>query len=534
MVPSPSPGTLGNQLVDVAAISPNDIWAVGTYFGGERARSTLTLHWDGNQWSVIPSPNYSSGDNDLQSVVAIASDDVWAVGFYDIPSAYATLTLRWDGFRWTQVPSPNPSLSTNVLFDIATIAGNNIWAVGKYSDGGLGRTLILHWDGTQWTQVPSPSPAVADNVLFGIAGVSPDDIWAVGMAELITGTSPLIEHWDGAQWRLVPNPPPSQALSELHDVEAVTANDVWAVGYISDDGTGQGTVLVEHWNGTAWSIAQAPSPAQVSNQLHSIAAVSTGDIWSVGEQFGGNGVGFSTLIERYNNPCVTPPPTSSSTTTPSSTATPPLATPTPCSGNYADVPEGSTFYTYIMCLSARGIVSGYSDCTFRPNNDVTRGQFAKIVAGAAGFTDPPVGQTFEDVPPGSTFYTFTERLASRSIISGYPCGSPGEPCGGGNLPYFRPGANITRGQISTIVAAAAGLTQPAGAQQYEDVPVGHTFYDYIWRLTDQEIMSGYLCGNPEPCVPPVNLPYFRPWANATRGQASKIVANTFFPGCETP
>jgi S-layer family protein len=84
------------------------------------------------------------------------------------------------------------------------------------------------------------------------------------------------------------------------------------------------------------------------------------------------------------------------------------------------------------------------------------------------------------------------------------------------------------------VANAAGLSQPAGVQQFEDVPPGHTFYDYIWRLTSLEIMSGYPCGGVgEPCGNG-NLPYFRPEANATRGQAAKIVANMFLPGCTTP
>jgi hypothetical protein len=95
--------------------------------------------------------------------------------------------------------------------------------------------------------------------------------------------------------------------------------------------------------------------------------------------------------------------------------------------------------------------------------------------------------------------------------------------------------NVTRGQISKIVSEAAGLTQPPGAQQFEDVPPGQTFYEYIWRLTSLGIMSGYPCGGAgEPCVPPDNLPYFRPASSATRGQASKIVANTFFPGCDPP
>ncbi|MGA7730454.1 MAG: S-layer homology domain-containing protein, partial [Chloroflexia bacterium] len=82
---------------------------------------------------------------------------------------------------------------------------------------------------------------------------------------------------------------------------------------------------------------------------------------------------------------------------------------------------------------------------------------------------------------------------------------------------------------------AAGYSDTPGPQQFEDVLPGSTFYDWIWRLADRGIMSGYPCGGPgEPCNPPDNRPYFRPGNNATRGQASKIVANTFYPNCVTP
>jgi hypothetical protein len=178
-------------------------------------------------------------------------------------------------------------------------------------------------------------------------------------------------------------------------------------------------------------------------------------------------------------------------------------------------------------------VNGYPDGTFRPNNNVTRGQSAKIVSNSAGFNDHQTVQMFEDVPVGSTFFDFIGRLASRGLINGYPCGGAGEPCGPNNLPYFRPSNTASRGQIAKIDANAAGYNDTPTGQQFEDVLPGSTFYDYIWRLTDLGYMNGYPCGGVgEPCGPN-NLPYFRPGANATRGQASKIVANTFFPACGT-
>ena len=83
-------------------------------------------------------------------------------------------------------------------------------------------------------------------------------------------------------------------------------------------------------------------------------------------------------------------------------------------------------------------------------------------------------------------------------------------------------------------AAQAPNDDPSG-QQFEDVAAGSTYYTYTYRLVSRSIMSGYLCGGAgEPCNPPGNRPYFRPNNNATRGQTSKIVSNTFYPDCQTP
>jgi hypothetical protein len=214
----------------------------------------------------------------------------------------------------------------------------------------------------------------------------------------------------------------------------------------------------------------------------------------------------------------------------------PLCTPTVCPVVFTDVPVGSTFYTFIRCLACRGILSGYPDNTFRPNNNITRGQLSKIVSNSAGFSDPQAAPMFQDVPSGSTFFDFVGRLASRGYIGGYPCGGPGETCvPPGNLPYFRPNANATRGQIAKIVSNTAGFNEPATGQAFEDVAPASTFYDFVERLALRDVMSGYPCGGPtEPCQPPENRPYFRPNINATRGQSSKIIVNTFFPSCVTP
>jgi hypothetical protein len=231
--------------------------------------------------------------------------------------------------------------------------------------------------------------------------------------------------------------------------------------------------------------------------------------------------------------------TSTNTTGPTSTST--SVPPTSCPLNFIDVPPTDEFYTYIRCLVCRFIISGYNDRTFRPNNNIIRGQIAKMVSNSADFDEDPGDQIYEDVPPSNEFYSWINRLSRRGVMTGYPCGSNiYEPCGPENRPYFRWNANATRGQISQIVARGAGIVDPPGDQRYTDVPPESTFFIPIQQLSNMGVMSGYPCGgvNPqtgqaEPCDD-LNRPYFRPGNLATRAQASKIVANTFFPGCVTP
>jgi hypothetical protein len=226
------------------------------------------------------------------------------------------------------------------------------------------------------------------------------------------------------------------------------------------------------------------------------------------------------------------PATGTSTLVPTSTA---------CTITFSDVPPTDPFYASIRCLACRGIISGYADGTFRTYNPIVRGQIAKVVSNAAGLTGTPTGQRYTDVPPTDTFYVFIERLTAQGAMGGYPCGTrTTEPCDPQQRPYFRPYTNATRGQLAQIVARAAGLTGNPTTHSFTDVPPGSTFYVPVEQLYSLNVMTGVPCGgvNPEtgqsePCDAQ-SRPYFRPNNTVNRGQASRIIANTFFPNCQTP
>ncbi|HEX6609120.1 MAG TPA: S-layer homology domain-containing protein, partial [Chloroflexia bacterium] len=203
------------------------------------------------------------------------------------------------------------------------------------------------------------------------------------------------------------------------------------------------------------------------------------------------------------------------------------ATPVNCPLPFTDVDQFNPFYQYIQCLYCRGIISGYSDNTFRWGNDVTRGQVSKIIANSAGLNDTVSGQTFTDVDAANPFYVYIERLYQHGFISGYDTAAncpTGTPCFRWELP-------VTRGQLAKIDANAAGYNETPTGQTFRDVPAANPFYVFIERLSLHGVISGYDCGGPgEPCP---GL-YYRPFNNITRGQVSKVASQTFFPNSCAP
>ncbi|HET9496209.1 MAG TPA: hypothetical protein VFR15_18430, partial [Chloroflexia bacterium] len=174
--------TRDNYLNSLSASGPNDVWAVGHYAtDGRTDQRTLTMHWDGSSWSIVPSPNVGSNRNYLNGAASSGPNSAWAVGFYwNASNVQRTLTMRWNGKSWNVVPSPDASAHENYLNGVVA-GGREVWAVGLYSpDMVRYRSLMMRWNGSSWRIVPSPNAGAQDNYLLGVALAGRRDVWAVG------------------------------------------------------------------------------------------------------------------------------------------------------------------------------------------------------------------------------------------------------------------------------------------------------------------------------------------------------------------
>jgi hypothetical protein len=270
-----------NLLNGVAAVASNDVWAVGQAAIGS-TYSTLIEHWNGSAWSIVTSPNTPGLSNILEAITVISANDIWAVGYsQDSNFNTFTLTLHWDGSAWSIIPSP--ILDHDILFGVDALASNDVWAVGRNRPGGYGddRTLVIHWDGRNWSIIPSPS-GIGDNVLFGVAAIASNDVWAVGNEGSL---STLAEHWDGTSWGIVGTPNfNSQATNQvLVGIVALSSNNIWTAGQyiVPVQGSAQFT-LTENYDGSNWTFVPSPNKRNSNNRLHGITATPSGTLWAVG------------------------------------------------------------------------------------------------------------------------------------------------------------------------------------------------------------------------------------------------------------
>lgn len=175
----------------------------------------------------------------------------------------------------------------------------------------------------------------------------------------------------------------------------------------------------------------------------------------------------------------------------------------PC--NFTDVAATHWAANVIKDLCEKGILGGYPDGTFKPNVDVTRAEFTKIIVLAVGLAEEnPVTPTFTDVAPGTWYYGYIEAASKAGLVKGYETGE------------FRPNAKITRQEIAAILVRALGIDDTVYANEKTSFKDDQSIAPWARGSVVVAVKEGLIQGYPDGT--------FGPRKNATRAETCMMVS----------
>jgi hypothetical protein len=298
----PNVGTQENTLFSVSALSSGQAWAAGYYADSQFRIRALVEHFDGHAWSVVPTPQPGAKRDTLFAISAVNEHDVWAVGGTQDSAngPFRTLVEHWNGHDWSVLPSPNPGPAGDELFGVTTSGPDNVWAVGQQVGAGFpSRALVEHWDGRRWSVVNvasgeslDPYAATVNGSNVVVAGDREDDI---------TPQRTLAVSVTGGAASIATTP---DVGSFENDFYGVTSADgvVWAAGRSTDDqpNVQNHVTMIQRFTNGHWTVVPTPNPggAGGDNGFGGIAATPGGPVWAVGA-FKTSSSANQTLIERY-------------------------------------------------------------------------------------------------------------------------------------------------------------------------------------------------------------------------------------------
>lgn len=258
-LPEYSPGSNlligGRNILGVASLSSNDIWAIDSEYG---------FHWDGQQWQLVSIPK--EYDDSFRGLDFVSPTRGWLIGtdIHATAETGAGLIFDWNGRRWTKRRIPG----MDTFWGIDMLSPTDGWIVE--SEGHL-----LRWNGRDW-YLYSETP-LQGHIAFPrrpIAMVNANDGWVVGHAGLgalgngmpIPIGQGILWHWDGTQWSEF-----QRVHLPLESIAMVSSDFGWAVGGDWE----KGESLLLHWDGQTW----AEYPISADSPLSFVWANSTDDGW---------------------------------------------------------------------------------------------------------------------------------------------------------------------------------------------------------------------------------------------------------------
>jgi hypothetical protein len=260
-----------STLSGIAVNSASSAVAVGAYSKiPTDPNRAFAVVWNGSSWSVADPYTYRSGPNtflstSFYSAASTSSTDVWGVGTHWTGSAWLPLIEHFNGSSWKTYAGP--VLGTeNELYGVAADSTTDAWAVGYWFNNPTEQSLAIHWNGTGWKHETTPTVGTFSQ-LKGVGIVSPSDVWAVGSEYNGTASFPMTLHWNGTNWSNVTVPNPTTYGGVLNSVTALGPKDVWAFGSYNVNSFNWYAPLIEHWDGTSWSVVPSAPGVPANNDV---------------------------------------------------------------------------------------------------------------------------------------------------------------------------------------------------------------------------------------------------------------------------
>lgn len=145
---------------------------------------------------------------------------------------------------------------------------------------------------------------------------------------------------------------------------------------------------------------------------------------------------------------------------------------------FKDVPDDFWAAEQIYRFTDLGIIKGYEDGTFRPNNSLTRAQAAIILAGGLKLdTENPAPVQYKDIDEDHYAYKAIAAITNAGIMKG-------------NNGVFQPNKPLTRAQMAIILTNAFELKGNKTAS-FKDVPKDFYAYEQIDALLAYQVTTGY-------------------------------------------
>lgn len=282
VVRTPNAGPNFNSFYGLAA-SGGRAWAVGERLNAQYQDRALVEYWNGAKWGIARVPQPGTVRDMLFGASALSPSDVWVVGDREGGNGvFAALAEHWNGKQWSVVPTPDPGSAGNHLYAVDAVSPDDVWAAGQQLSGRApDRGLIEHWNGHRWSVMTSPRAASA-SVLFDAVTATPGQAWVAGEADSPAGGGrPLIEHYAAGVWSIAHLPVSAGSdWTNLYGL-ARAGGSVWAAGTYVDPRTDSNNALVLRYSGGTWSVDNAPDPGSGSNIPGGVTAVG-GQLWLAG------------------------------------------------------------------------------------------------------------------------------------------------------------------------------------------------------------------------------------------------------------